>query len=99
MAAIASINASGVVGAFDCTESTLSASDTITIAPGKCQLLVLRNATAGSLTATIDGADGTTDAAIYNNSGGAITLNISGGGDTPTVRNGASAGGRCLRRC
>lgn len=60
MAAIASINASGVVGTFDCTESTLSASDTITIAPGKCQLLVLRNATAGSLTATIDGADGTT---------------------------------------
>jgi hypothetical protein len=37
------------------------------------------------------GANGSTDAAIYNNSGGAVTLNISGGGDTPTVRNGASA--------
>lgn len=37
------------------------------------------------------GADGTTDAAVYNNSGGAVTLNISGGGDTPTVRNGAGA--------
>ena len=37
------------------------------------------------------GADGTTDAAIYNNSGGAVTLNITGGGDTPTVRNGAGA--------
>lgn len=37
------------------------------------------------------GADGTTDAAIYNNSGGAVTLNISGGGDTPTVRNGTGA--------
>lgn len=36
------------------------------------------------------GADGTTDAVVYNNSGGAVTLNISGG-DTPTVRNGASA--------
>lgn len=37
------------------------------------------------------GADGTTDAAIYNNSGGAVTLNIAGGGDTPTVRNGSGA--------
>jgi hypothetical protein len=37
------------------------------------------------------GAGGSTDAAIYNNSGGAVTLNISGGGGTPTVRNGAGA--------
>lgn len=37
------------------------------------------------------GANDTTDAAIYNNSGGAVTLNISGGGDVPTVRNGAGA--------
>jgi hypothetical protein len=37
------------------------------------------------------GANGTTNAAIYNNSGGAVTINISGGGDTPTVRNGAGA--------
>jgi hypothetical protein len=37
------------------------------------------------------GADGTNDAAIYNNSGGAVTINITNGGDTPTVRNGAGA--------
>lgn len=37
------------------------------------------------------GANGTNDAAIYNNSGGAVTLNIINGGDTPTVRNGTSA--------
>jgi hypothetical protein len=37
------------------------------------------------------GADGTTSAAIYNNSGGLVTLNITGGGSTPTVRNGAGA--------
>ncbi len=37
------------------------------------------------------GADATNDAAIYNNSGGAVTLNITGGGSTPTVRNGAGA--------
>ena len=36
------------------------------------------------------GTAGTTNAAIYNNSGGAVTLNISGG-DTPTVRNGSGA--------
>lgn len=60
MAAITSINASGAVGAFTATESTLSADDTITIAKGKAQLLALRNATAGELTVTIDGSDGTT---------------------------------------
>lgn len=37
------------------------------------------------------GADATTDAAVYNNSGGAVTLNIGDGGTTPTVRNGAGA--------
>ena len=37
------------------------------------------------------GLDGTTDAAIYNNSGGHVVLNVSGGGDTPTVRNGTGA--------
>lgn len=36
------------------------------------------------------GADGTNAAAIYNNSGGAVTLNVSGGA-TPTVRNGAGS--------
>lgn len=37
------------------------------------------------------GANDAVNAAIYNNSGGAVTLNISGGGSTPTVRNGAGA--------
>lgn len=37
------------------------------------------------------GADGTNGAAIYNDSGGLVTLNISGGGSVPTVRNGAGA--------
>lgn len=37
------------------------------------------------------GADGTTDAAIYNNSGGAVELVIPLGDATPTVRNGAGA--------
>jgi len=37
------------------------------------------------------GADGTTDAAFYNNSGGLITLEIPAGDATPTVRNGAGA--------
>ena len=37
------------------------------------------------------GADGTTDAAIYNNSGGAVTLTLSAGDAAPTVRNGTGA--------
>lgn len=37
------------------------------------------------------GADASNSAAIYNNSGGAVTLNIAGGGNSPTVRNGAGA--------
>jgi len=37
------------------------------------------------------GSTGTTNAAIYNNSGGTVTLNISGGGSVPTYRNGAGA--------
>lgn len=37
------------------------------------------------------GGIGTTNAAIYNNSGGAVTLNISGGGSVPTYRNGTGA--------
>lgn len=37
------------------------------------------------------GAGASTDAAIYNNSGHAIEISILGGGDVPTVRNGAGA--------
>jgi very-short-patch-repair endonuclease len=37
------------------------------------------------------GADATTNAAVYNNSGGAVTLNITGGVASPTIRNGAGA--------
>jgi hypothetical protein len=37
------------------------------------------------------GADASTDAAIYNNSGGLVTINIPLGGQVPTVRNGAGA--------
>ena len=34
---------------------------------------------------------GSTDAMVYNDSGGLVTLNVAGGGTTPTVRNGAGA--------
>lgn len=36
------------------------------------------------------GTTGTTDAVIFNNSGGLVTINVSGG-DTPTYRNGTNA--------
>lgn len=59
MAVIASINAAQQ-GAFSALLSTLSADDTITFTPSRKQLLVVNNGTAGSLTATLDGAAGTT---------------------------------------
>jgi len=37
------------------------------------------------------GADSSTDAAIYNNSGGLVTLTLGDGDPTPTIRNGAGA--------
>lgn len=37
------------------------------------------------------GAIGSNDAAVYNNAGGAVTINVTDGGSTPTYRNGASA--------
>lgn len=37
------------------------------------------------------GATASNDAAIYNNSGGAVTINVTGGGSSPTYRNGAAA--------
>lgn len=37
------------------------------------------------------GADDTNDAAIFNDSGGLVTLNVGGGGTTPTIRNGTGA--------
>lgn len=36
-------------------------------------------------------SSGATDAAVYNNSGGAVTINVTGGGDSPSVRNAASS--------
>lgn len=44
-----------------------------------------------ALTYTGYGANDTTDAAVYNNSGGAVTINVTGGGGSPTVRNGTGA--------
>ena len=37
------------------------------------------------------GADASSDAAIFNDSGGLVTINITNAGDTPTIRNGAGA--------
>lgn len=47
--------------------------------------------TFNALTFSGFGADASVTAAVYNNSGGAVTINISGGGSTPTVRNGVGA--------
>ena len=36
-------------------------------------------------------SSGSNDAAIFNDSGGLVTINVSGGGDTPAIRNGVGA--------
>lgn len=59
MAAIASIEANANAD-FAAPLTVLTASDTITFTPGRVQLLVIRNPTAGSLTLKIDGDAGTT---------------------------------------
>lgn len=59
MAAITSINA-GQAGAFVATGTVLGADDTIAFKSTRKQLLVLTNSTGGPLTATLDGADGST---------------------------------------
>lgn len=56
----------------------------------------IRITTAGTyniygLTFTSFGANGTTSAAILNESGGLVTLNVYGGGNTPTYKNGSGA--------
>lgn len=73
MATIASVNGA-LPGAFAAAPTVLTASDIITFEPLRKQLLILRNGTAGSLTATIDGADGTTV-----NVAGLGSVNVSAG--------------------
>lgn len=58
MAAIASIEGS-VSGPFTATGTVLGADDTISYDAKRKQLLVLTNTTGGALTATLDGAAGT----------------------------------------
>ncbi len=54
------------------------------------ELTAAGNYTFSSLTFNGYGADGTTNAAVYNNSGGAVQITVSGG-NSPTVRNGTGA--------
>lgn len=64
--------------------------------PGTGYAIELTSAHAGGSFDHVDitydgyGADSTTNACIYNNSGGAVTINVTGG-DTPTYNNGSGA--------
>jgi hypothetical protein len=85
------INVSGVTaGNYWCSVAnpTIFASNTFTGGGGHA----IRITSPGTYqfvgnTFTGFGADGTTGAAILNESGGLVTLNISGGGSTPTYKN------------
>ena len=78
MATLTNLDTSAA-GFFAATPQTLTAADVLVYEPSKVQLLVLNNVTAGSLTVTIDGADGTTVAvkglgSVNVSAGLAITL-------------------------
>jgi hypothetical protein len=59
MATLTNLDATAA-GFFAATPQTMTAADVLVFEQSKKQLLVLNNATAGSLTVVIDGADGTT---------------------------------------
>lgn len=91
-ATIRTNSGSGVAVINDLSDTDID--DTLFIQEGLGHAIELTSSgtyTFDNLAFTGYGANGTNSAAIYNNSGGAVTINIINGGDTPTVRNGASA--------
>ncbi|MBI4099371.1 hypothetical protein HY440_00010 [Candidatus Microgenomates bacterium] len=79
-----------------CTVTTPVRFETNTFTGSASAGHAIRITTAGTYafignTFTNFGATGSTSAAIYNDSGGSVTLNISGGGNSPTYRNGTGA--------
>lgn len=78
----------------DATSDLSSVSDCIFVSGGTGHAIEITTAgtyTFDGLSFSGYGSTGTTNAAIYNNSGGSVTINVSGGGTTPTYRNGTSA--------
>jgi len=75
MATIAQTTIADKIGAFQVTETTLTASDTLVYAAGTNQRLTLRNPTGGSITVTIDGSGSTT----ITPNGYGQTLDVSAG--------------------
>lgn len=73
------------LGDFAATVTTLTAADTFTYKSNANQILILRNGTAGALTATIDGDGATT--ITPDGYGGAISVS---GGKAITVAAGAT---------
>ena len=94
----ASITQSLIVGSPSTTALTTANPSTITdtefVSAGTGHAITITTPGTYTLSGIIFtgyGTAGTTNAAIFNNSGGAVTLNISGGGSVPTIRNGTGA--------
>jgi len=89
-------------GMIDFTSTTDIETSTFELATGTTTGHAIKFSTTGTYNFTdIDfnsfGNDGTNTAAVFNNSGGSITINLLEGGTTPTVRNGAGASTTILR--
>lgn len=86
MAVIAATNVRAAGGAVKpLVMTTLTADDTLTYDPTRRQVLVLRNPTAGAITATIDG-DGATTQDVPGTGG---AMNLAGGLSTGSIAAGA----------
>ena len=86
------VNAASSIAACDDADFTALTDSQIIQAGSGHAFEITASGTYGLTGLSFDGfgADGSNAAAIYNNSGGAVMLNISGG-STPSVRNGAGA--------
>jgi hypothetical protein len=100
---IAATNASTTGGLLVDSSGTANISDLTSISGGTGHSIYI-NATGtynfvgwgfsgygGTPGSNLVSSSGSTDAGVYNNSGGAVTINVSGGGDSPSCRNGAGA--------
>lgn len=86
--AIIAQNNTAVLGPFSITETTLTASDSLSYTAGQGQLLKLRNTTGSPVVVTIDGADGTTVAVP---GAGAATFSVAAGLAITVPANGTQA--------
>lgn len=91
-ARIITLSASGVATINDATWTNLSGATFVQGGAGHAvEITTAGTYSLSGVAFSGYGADDTNSASIYNNSGGAVTINVLDGGDTPTIRNGSGS--------